>query len=131
MASPQQDLFAAARAMARQLYPGKNPLRVSILLDNEEQVVLVIPPTHGPDFRSVNWYGVKHGFTANQAAVVKILWEAWEDGSEDVSQEYLVTETGIETDKLSQLFRDHPAWNTMIVQGSSRNTVRLSDPPKI
>jgi hypothetical protein len=36
------------------------------------------PSRHGPDFRSVHWFGQDFSFTAKQAACVRILWAAWE-----------------------------------------------------
>jgi hypothetical protein len=32
--------------------------------------------SHGPDYRDCTWNGVRFTFTANQAACVKVLWEA-------------------------------------------------------
>ena len=35
---------------------------------------------HSPDFRSVIWFGTKYQFSPTQAASVRCLWQAWEDG---------------------------------------------------
>lgn len=98
-----------------------------VRLSDGEEIQVKIPPVHSPDYRSANWYGRLFSFTPNQAAVVRILWDAWEQGAPEVSQEYIVTEAVIETEKLSQLFHQHPAWKSMIVPGASRNTVRIAD----
>jgi hypothetical protein len=50
---------------------------------------------HSPDFRSVYWYGTAYGpFTPTQAAVISILWEAWENGTPDVGGDYLMERAG-------------------------------------
>jgi hypothetical protein len=85
---------------------------------------------HGPDFRSVVWYGTEHVFSSKQAAVVRILWEAWENGTPDVGGATLLTANDCETDRLDHLFNAgrHPAWRTMICPGSSKGTYRLKPP---
>lgn len=85
---------------------------------------------HGPDFRSVHWYGKEYTFTAAQAAVVKLLWEAWKNGTPEVGNDYLTSEADVETKRLDHLFGagKHPAWGTMIRPGSTKGTLRLSPP---
>jgi len=82
---------------------------------------------HSPDFRSVNWGGNQYSFTNNQAAYVKMLWEAWENGTPEVGQAYLQTAIDSES-ALRHLFRNHPAWRTMIVPGNTKGTFRLQLP---
>jgi hypothetical protein len=82
---------------------------------------------HSRGFRTVKWFGTDYSFTANQAVVVKLLWEAWENGTPDVGQEDLRTEADIES-QLRHLFRDHPAWNRMIGPGKTKGTIRLHPP---
>lgn len=75
------------------------------------------PVRHGPDYRSVYWFGTAHPpFTALQAAVVKILWEAWENGTPDVGDAYLLEEAGsaASAGSVANVFQGHPAWTTMI-----------------
>ena len=68
---------------------------------------------HSPDFRSVNWYGENYDFTAKQAACVRLLWGAWEQGTPVLSEAYIVEQVGC--CELRSLFKRSPAWGTMIV----------------
>ncbi len=85
--------------------------------------------SHSPDFRSVRWFGEVYGFTANQAPVVKCLYENWQNGTPDVGDETLLSAVDPESPplRLSTLFRDHPAWNTLIVSGGTKGTKRLAE----
>lgn len=136
---PEQDLFEAVRAYVRAVYgPGCRPLEVRVPLSDGGRVWLSVPapwqqdtakgPKHSKDFRSVNWFGSSYTFTAAQAAAVKLLWEAWEEGVPELSQETLLEASGSEANKLADVFRDHPAWNSLIVAGSSRGAYRLAEP---
>lgn len=75
------------------------------------------------DFHSVRWFGVEHTFSAQQAAVVKILYQHWERGTPEIGGDYLA-ET-VECCRIPDLFKNHPAWNTMIVPGERRGNYRL------
>ena len=88
--------------------------------------------THSPDFRSVRWFGRHFSFTVNQAPVVQVLWGAWENRTADVGDETLLQATDHEAPptSLRSLFRQHPAWGTMIVAGGSKGSHRLAEPPK-
>ena len=80
---------------------------------------------HSPDFASVIWYGNQHTFTPTQAACVKILWEAWESGTPEVDQAYILTSAGSECQRLRDLFRKSTAWGTMIRKGKMKSSFRL------
>jgi hypothetical protein len=84
----------------------------------------VADAAHSPDFRSVNWFGTEYSFTANQAACVKALWDAWDKGTPDVGQVTLQTEADIESQP-RHLFRKNAAWGNMIVRGNTKGTLRL------
>lgn len=83
---------------------------------------------HSPDYRSVVWYGRAYAFTATQAAIVSLLWEAWAQGTPDVGVEHLLLAAGADTKRLTHLFRGHPARNVMIGPGVTKGTVRLVAP---
>lgn len=87
-------------------------------------------PTHGPDFRSVKWFGSVYEFTAQQAACVKVLWEAWENGTPAVGDATVLETADSDAERLPLVFRNHPAWGTLIVEGQTKGTHRLADPPK-
>ena len=86
---------------------------------------------HSDDFRSVLWYGTEYSFTANQAPVIRLLYEHWQRGTPDVGDETLLESVDHELPpaRFSTLFRDSKAWKTIIVAGETRGTHRRR-PPK-
>jgi hypothetical protein len=84
------------------------------------------PARHSTDYRSVHWYGHDFTFTACQAAVVGVLWKNWGNGTPDVGQETLLAD--LDTKRLIDLFKEHPAWGVMIVPGDSKGSYRLRSP---
>jgi hypothetical protein len=84
---------------------------------------------HSEDFHSVRWYGEKYVFTHTQAALVTLLWRAWENGTPDLGKDYLLTQADCEGNRLRDVFRNHPAWEVMIVE-TGRGVYRLSEPQK-
>ena len=84
---------------------------------------------HSPDFRSVNWFGTVYEFTPNQAACVKLMWEASENGTPSVGDQTILVAADSNSERLSLVFRDHAAWSTLIVEGQTKGTHRLADPP--
>jgi len=91
------------------------------------------PPAavHSPDFRSVNWFGKQYSFTGNQAAAVKLLWEAWQSGAPDVGGETLLQAADASTQRIDVVFRGNAAWGAMIVQGGTKGSYRLAEPTAI
>lgn len=73
------------------------------------------PARPGVDFASLVWYGTRYHFTPAQAAVVKLLWQAWEDGTLDVRQETLLMESGSTGKRLRDIFKENKAFGTIIV----------------
>jgi HEAT repeat protein len=86
---------------------------------------------HGDDFRSVNWFGQEYTFTTNQAACVQVLWEHWERGTPEVGLTKILERAGVAVNRLDVVFRDHPAWGTMIVSGRTKGAYRLAPPVEI
>lgn len=88
---------------------------------------------HSADFHSVRWNGQNYTFTHQQAAVARLLWTAYENGTPDLSQELLLEESGSSGGRLRNVFKEaggmHPAWGTMIVE-SRKGVYRLSEPRK-
>ncbi len=145
-----EDMVSALRAFAEQQYPGALLKRLTLLLivdGREEETSLLMPrcvgvaaarasqpprpepaTRHSSDFRSVYWYGTDHNFTPTQAAIVRLLWEAWQAGAPDVSQETLLEQSGSESKRLRDVFRGHEAFGTMIAAGESRGSFRLWEP---
>lgn len=87
-----------------------------------------VEPVASPDFASVRWGGSLYTFTANQAACVKCLWNAWKNGAPTLREDTILAE--IEGNSpLRKLFQGHPALETMIVAGAAKGTFRLADSP--
>jgi hypothetical protein len=82
-------------------------------------------PGHSADFRSVHWFGNNFSFTANQAACIEVLWEAWENKTPEVGDATVLERAGIDAGRLAVVFRGHAAWNSMIRPGQSKGTHRL------
>lgn len=82
---------------------------------------------HSSDFASVNWFGTVYEFTANQAACVKLLWGAWENRTPILGESTILENADVNS-PLRSLFRDHPAWGTMIVAGDVRGRFLLKEP---
>jgi hypothetical protein len=86
---------------------------------------------HSPDFRSVQWFGVKHKFSTMQAACLKILWENWEQGTPEIAELTILDLAGSSSERLRDVFTKgkHLAWGTMII-GSGKGAFRLAEPKK-
>lgn len=80
---------------------------------------------HSPDFASVLVGEKLFVFTASQALVVRELWAAMEHGTPVVSDAHLLNLADSDATFLRDLFRRHPAWNTLIVS-AGRGLRRLS-----
>ena len=86
---------------------------------------------HSADYASVNWRGQAYQFNRNQATCVRLLHEAWLEGTPHLSGHYLLT-TIEGAVKMSGLFRDHPAWKELILPLTNpKASYRLNLPPKI
>jgi hypothetical protein len=129
------DVFEDLRLYVADNYPGDAPDHFTLRLRSGREVSLPIPEhlsaalvcSHSPDFRSVVWYGTTYHFTAMQAAVVRLLWEAHEAGSPEVGQAVLLETAGSAGNRVRDLFRNSTAWGEMIVPTGS-GTFRLVAP---
>lgn len=102
-------------------------------------------PPHAPpepyvfsqDFRSGTWFGVEYSFTAQQAAAVRVLLAAFENGTPEVGGDTICLAIDEESppNKLADVFRAkgkfHPAWNVMIVAGGTKGSYRLAAPENL
>lgn len=69
------------------------------------------------DFRSVRWDGALYEFTSLQAQCVRLYWEAFKNGTPGLAEGTVLEEVKAgDRQRLRDVFRDHPAWGTMIVQ---------------
>lgn len=83
---------------------------------------------HSDGFRSIVWNGKPYKFTSNQAKVVEVLWKNWEQGTPDVDDHCLreAIDKTVPTARLDMVFRDNPAWGTVIVPGATKGSRRLA-----
>jgi len=85
---------------------------------------------HSTDYASVNWQGQQYQFNKNQATCVRLLHEAWFEGTPYLSADHLLREI-LSASRMSDLFKRHPAWNHLIVPGERKATYRLKLSPKL
>lgn len=82
---------------------------------------------HSPDFRSVSLRGQQIPLTTQQAQAIEILWHAYENGTSELSQAYVLGQIGSENQELRDTFRrPTDLWGTLVVAGTTRGTVRLN-----
>jgi len=81
------------------------------------------------DCRSVLWHGERFSFTKSQAAVVKMLWAAWQNGTPDLGSETMLSEINSNLARLRDMFRSHPAFGSMIIAGETKGAFRLDGDP--
>jgi hypothetical protein len=72
------------------------------------------PARHSDDFTSVQWFGTPYSFTPLRAKIVRVLWQHWEAGTPIVGARYLANVGCGETQKISDILKDDPAYGTMI-----------------
>ena len=126
-------LLDAVRTYCQKYLPNETPVAVAIRLSNGATIrhplpkVERTPRRHSIDFRTVVWDGATYHLTPKQAAVVKLLWESWEQGTPDVSAEAILEAADSLGGRLRDLFARHPAWGNLVVSGKRRNTWRLGD----
>jgi len=79
-----------------------------------------------PGFRSVWWQGQQYTFGSKQAQVVEILYQAYLSATPEVGQDYILEAVESSGRRLRDLFKDHPAWKSLIVSGKGKGTFRLN-----
>ncbi|MCH8970298.1 MAG: hypothetical protein IIA66_14420 [Planctomycetes bacterium] len=83
------------------------------------------------------WGEREFRFTTGMAACVELLYQANQNRSPSLKDEYVLEAAGLSAKRLIDIFRTrqngklvpHAAWNTMIVRGDSPGTHQLADPP--
>lgn len=82
--------------------------------------------SHSPDFRSVYTGGKQYSFTTAQAACIQVLYEQCKSKTPEISGAYILETINYCSQRLSDLFKGHPAWGILIVSGNTRGTYRLN-----
>lgn len=95
---------------------------------NLTQIIARLSPArHSCDFRSVRWYGNDYHFSPAQSLIVQALWNALENKTPRVGARALLRAADMVSDKISDLFKEHPAWGSMICTDTKGN-YWLSEP---
>ncbi len=86
-------------------------------------------PRHSEGYRMVWWRGEEFSFGLIQAACIAVLWETWPDDAwllqdKIIDRAEKLIGDEIDSKRLSDIFRRHPAWGTMIV-GSGNGLFKL------
>lgn len=125
-------VFDTAIAFAGQIRPGVRVSTVTVELEDGSRFELRVPTnyvsvfTHSPDYRTVVWRGRSFQFSPSKAIVVQALHEANLAGMPDVAGADLIERAESNSNRMSDLFRDDPAWNTLIISGIAKGTYRLA-----
>ena len=82
--------------------------------------------THSPDYRSIRFKGTDYTLTLNQATMIKMLHEAFQQGTPHVGKLRLLAAVGAETSRVQDSFKVSPLWQTLVVSGERRGTYRLN-----
>ena len=131
---PEGNWYYFQMREAGQLDSGTVPIVQLWLTDLRKHLLGTKPGSEearrSPDFRSVNWFGKEYSFTPNQAACVKILWEAWENRTPEVGGDHLIEGGDVQdsAQRVDLIFRACPAWGSMIVSGKTKGSYRLKGP---
>lgn len=92
------------------------------------------PIAFNRDFSSCRWGTETFSFTKKQRPVVAALWAARSEDIVVLSTEYLLEISESEGTRLRDVFKNHPAWGTMIVraemEGMGLGGYMLADPPE-
>ena len=84
--------------------------------------------TFSEDFHSAIWFGDNYVFGHDEAECLRILFRNWEKGTPEVSDPYVLGKALIPERRFADVFKNNPAWNKMIVEGSKKGTHRLISP---
>ncbi len=122
---PSAENDTQALALARQLLPLVAD-RADMFKTVADLICNLSPFRHSIDFACVRFDGTLYSFTATQSKVVKLLWEAWKNGTPNVRQDTLMEGVDCESKRISDIFKGHAALNTLIVPGEAKGTFRLN-----
>lgn len=81
---------------------------------------------HSPCYTSVRWNGEEFHFSPNQASVIRLLHESYQQGVGEMSQHLLLTEIESKSRRLRDVLRRSGAWGTLVVHGERKGTFRLN-----
>lgn len=85
----------------------------------------------GGDYRTARWLDQQLTFTECQAAAIRNLHRAHLDGRGALSGRLALAGSTCASSKMSDVFKHHPAWKTLVISGGSRGTYCLNLSPKV
>ena len=80
---------------------------------------------HSRDYRSLRYKGRQYTLTSRQAKVVEKLYQAYLNGTPEISQATILEDLGTPSSRLRDAFKRSGLWGTLVKPGSKRGTVRL------
>ena len=86
--------------------------------------------THSADYASVTWRGEDFALTRSQAAVIRNLHQAYEKGTGVLGRALALEGSGREYARMSDIFKRHPAWQTLVV-GVGKSAYKLDLSPNV
>lgn len=133
-------LAAQVQALVRSLYgTERRAVAVLIQLDDGHLIPLPVAPghapataadeppfRHSPDYRCCTHQGNEYNFSRAQAAVIEMLHCESRRGTPSVAGQTLLEQAESTSNRVADLFKDHPAWNTLVIVGGSKGTYRLN-----
>lgn len=131
-----QDYVDACRILAGlvsgAMTSGENPATpIDVSGPGGEDAADHLKCTLSEDGRVVVWRGNRHTLSPKPAGVIQCLWEAWQDGTIDVSWERCTERAGItEQGRMRDTFRKIEGWQDLIEEGEKRGMCRLKDADK-
>ena len=101
--------------------------------ENRHRLTADVYMKPGSDFLNFAWGMQRFEFKkGRQAQAVRVLWEAWENGRSSLTQETIADAAGSDATnfRVADVFRGHPALNTLIIS-PSKGVFRLAPPKEI
>lgn len=80
---------------------------------------------YSPDFSTVTVNGKTWHFVGTQARAIGVFMKQWEAGVPELNQQYVLTEAESEASRLRDLFKNSPAWGTLLVRCTRAGFYRL------
>ncbi len=83
------------------------------------------------DYRTARWLHEPLTFSECQAMAIRNLHRAHLDGRGALSGRLALAGSTCANSKMSDVFKRHPAWKTLVISGGSKGTYRLNLSPKV
>jgi 7-cyano-7-deazaguanine synthase in queuosine biosynthesis len=120
----EDDLTIRPAQVIRHELPESCLLRMSVAPD---AMVVADGFRHSSDFRSITFQHEEYTLTPRQAQIVEILYEARSQETPEIGQDTILVRIDAPVGtRLRDLFRDSPLWQTLVVRGKRKGTVRLN-----